>query len=77
MKLPFYLVKNESGLITEVDTSGFTIDLDKAQIELDLDTSDFIRNLIIEILKAVLKIIKKNYLLFFSFILILNCVIIN
>ena len=60
VKLPFYLVKNESGLITEVDTSGFTIDLDKAQIELDLDTSDFIRNLIIEILKTVLKIIKKN-----------------
>ena len=25
VKLPFYLVKNESGLITKVDTTGFTL----------------------------------------------------
>ena len=60
LKLPFYLVKNESGFITDVDTSGFTIDLNNAQIELDLDTSDLIKNLVIEILKTVLKLIKKN-----------------
>ena len=60
LKLPFYLVKNESGFITEVDTSGFTIDLNNTRIELDLDTSDLIKNLVIEILKTVLKLIKKN-----------------
>ena len=60
VKLPFFLVKNESGLITEVDTTGFTIDLDNAQIDLDLDTSDVIRNIVVGILKLVLKLIKTN-----------------
>ena len=60
VKLPFYLVKNETGLITKVDTTGFTLDLDKAQIDLDLDTSEMIRNIIVGILKAVLTLIKKD-----------------
>ena len=37
VKIPFYLVKNESGFITEVDTSGLNIDLEKAKIDLDLE----------------------------------------
>ena len=60
VKLPFYLVRNESGLVTEVDTSGFTIDIDNAKIELDLDTSEIIRNIIVWILKAILQLIKKD-----------------
>ena len=32
VKLPFYLVKNDSGLITEVHTSSFIFNLDKAPI---------------------------------------------
>ena len=60
MKLPFCLVRNESGLVTEVDTSGFTIDIDNAKIELDLDTSEIIRNIIVWILKAILQLIKKD-----------------
>ena len=60
VKIPFYLVKNESGFITEVDTSGLNIDLEKAKIDLDLDTSEIMRNLIVEILKIVLQVIKKN-----------------
>ena len=60
VKLPFYLVRNESGFVTEVDTSGFDINLDNAKIELDLDTSDMIRNIIVGILKAILQIIKKD-----------------
>ena len=60
VKLPFYLVKNESGLVTEVDTSGFTIDIENAQIELELDTSEMMRNLVVGILKAVLELIKTN-----------------
>ena len=60
IKLPFYLVKNESGFITEVDTSGLNIDFDKAQIELDLENSEIIRNIIASILKVVLQVIKKN-----------------
>ena len=60
VKLPFYLVKNESGLVTDVDTSGFTLDLDNAQIELDLDTNEIIRNIVVGILKAVLNLIKKD-----------------
>ena len=62
IKLPFYLVKNESGLITAVNTTGFTIDLENAQIELYLDTSDIIRNIVLGILKGVLKLIKSNVL---------------
>ena len=60
VKIPFYLVKNESGFITEVDTSGLNIDLEKAKIDLDLDTSEIMRNLIVEILKIVLQVIKMN-----------------
>ena len=60
VKLPFFLVKNESGLLTHVDTTGFNINLDNAQIELDLDTSDVIRNIIVGILKLVLKLVKTN-----------------
>ena len=60
VKLPFFLVKNESGLLTHVDTTGFNINLDNAKIELDLDTSDVIRNIIVGILKLVLKLIKTN-----------------
>ena len=60
IKLPFYVGKNESGLITDVDTSGFNIDLDHIQIDLELDMSDFIRNFIEEVLKAILKLIKTS-----------------
>ena len=60
VKLPFYLVKSESGLITEVDTSGFTFDLSHAKIEIDLDTDEIIKNIVGEILLAVLKLIKKE-----------------
>ena len=60
MILPFFLIKNESGLVASVDISGFSIDIDKIQIELDLDIPDFFKNLIIETLKLVLKIIKED-----------------
>ena len=60
VKLPFYLVRNESGFVTEVDTSGFNIDIDNAKIELDLDTSEVIRKIIVGILKAILQLIKKD-----------------
>ena len=60
VKLPLYLVRNESGLVTEVDTSGFSIDIENAQIELELDTSEMMRNLVVGILKAVLELIKTN-----------------
>ena len=60
VKLPLYLVRNESGLVTEVDTSGFSIDIENAKIELELDTSEMMRNLVVGILKAVLELIKTN-----------------
>ena len=60
IKLPFYLIKNESGFVTQVDTSGFTIDIDNAKIELDLDVNELLRNIIVEILKTILKLIKKD-----------------
>ena len=60
VKLPFFLVKSESGLITEVDTTGFTMDLDHAQIKLELDMSDMMKNFVAELLKAVLKLIKED-----------------
>ena len=43
-----------------MDTSGFTIDLSNAQIKLDLDTNDIIKNIVGEILLAVLKLIKNE-----------------
>ena len=61
IKLPFFLVKNESGLITEVDTTGFIIDLDHAQIKLDIeDMSDVVGNIILGVLKLLLKSIKAD-----------------
>ena len=61
IKIPVFLVKNESGLITGVDTTGFTIDLDHAQIELDLeDVNDVFRNIIVGIIKILLNFIKAD-----------------
>ena len=57
IQLPFFLVKNkENGLVSEVDTSGFNIDLDNVDIKLDIDLGD----LIAPLLKSVLKLIKTN-----------------
>ena len=61
VKLPLFLIKNESDLITEIDTTGFTIDLDHAQIKLDIeDMNDVVRNIIVGILKLLLKFIKED-----------------
>ena len=57
IKLPFFLVKDkENGLVSEVDTSGFNIDLDNVDIKLDIDLGD----LIAPLLKIVLRLIKTN-----------------
>ena len=57
VKLPFFLVRNEeNGLVSEVDTSGFNIDLDNVEIKLDSD----LLNALIPLLKGVLKLIKTN-----------------
>ena len=58
--LPFFLIKNESGFVSQVDTTGFNIDIDNAIIELDLDTNELLRNIVIGILRGVLGIIKSN-----------------
>ena len=61
VKLPFFLVKNETGLVTEVDTTGFSIDIDQAQIDLEIeDMSDVAGNIIVGVLKLVLKFIRAN-----------------
>ena len=60
-QLPFFLVKDpENGLVSEVDTTGFNLDLDNAEIELDLEIGDLMRNIVISILKTVLKSIKSS-----------------
>ena len=57
VKLPFFLVRNEeNGLVSEVDTSGFNIDLDNVEIKLDSD----LLNALVPLLKEVLKLIKTN-----------------
>ena len=59
--LPFFLVKNESGLITEVDTTGFTFYIEQAKIELDLeDINPVISKNLVDALKLILGIIKKD-----------------
>ena len=59
VKLPFFLVSDPvTGLVTEVDTSGFNIDLDSAKIEVEIDI--ILKDLLIGILKLVLKLIKTS-----------------
>ena len=59
--LPFFLVRDpESGLVSEVVTSGFNIDLDNIEIDLELDIGDLFRNIVISILKSVLSLIKTS-----------------
>ena len=61
LTLPFYLIQNpENGLVTEVDTSGLDMDLQNAEIELDLEIGDLMRNLIMAILREILVLIKEE-----------------
>ena len=63
IELPFYLVRDkETGLVSEVDTSGFNIDLDNIGIDLEIDISDFLKDLLVSLLKIVLKLIKTNFI---------------
>ena len=57
--LPFFLERDpETGLVVSVDTSGFNIDLDSAKIAVDIDI--ILKDLLIEVLKLVLKLIKTS-----------------
>ena len=57
--LPFYLVKDEeTGLVSEVDTTGFNIDLDNVDIDLKVDS--ILQPILPGLLITVLKIIKEN-----------------
>ena len=61
VELPFFLVRDpETGLISEVETSGFNIDLDNMEIELELNIADLLRDIVISVLKEVLKLIKAS-----------------
>ena len=60
VKLPFYLIKNESGLVTQVDTTGFSLDIDKTKIELDLGVDLFFKEILIDALVKILELIKKD-----------------
>ena len=57
--LPFYLVKDkETGLVSDVDTTGFNIDIDKVVIDLEVDS--ILKPILPGLLKIVLNIIKEN-----------------
>ena len=57
--LPFYLMKDEeTGLVSEVDTTGFNLDIDKVDIDLEVDS--ILKPILPGLLKIVLRIIKKN-----------------
>ena len=57
--LPFYLLKDEeTGLVSEVDTTGFNIDIDNVVIDLEVDS--WLKPILPGLLKIVLKIIKEN-----------------
>ena len=59
--LPINLIRDsENGLISKVDTSGLNIDLDKMEIELDLQLGDLIRSIIINVIKEVLLTLKSS-----------------
>ena len=56
---PFYLMKDEeTGLVSEVDTTGFNIDLDNVEIDLKVDS--ILEPILPGLLKIVLNIIKEN-----------------
>ena len=58
---PFYLVRDkDTGLVSEVDTTGLNIDIEKSEIELELDISDFYKKAVVAILKLVLSLIKES-----------------
>ena len=57
--LPFYLMKDEeTGLVSEVDTTGFNIDIDNAVFDFEVDS--ILKPIFPGLLKTVLRIIKKN-----------------
>ena len=59
--LPFFLVKNESGLITEVDTTGFTFYIKQAKIKIDLEgIPPLITEGLVNATIAILDLIKKD-----------------
>ena len=59
IKLPFFLERDpETGLVVSVDTSGFNIDLDSANIAVDIDI--ILKDILIGVLKLVLKLIKTS-----------------
>ena len=59
IELPFYLVRDkETGLVSEVDTTGFNIDLDNIKIDLEIDS--IAKDLLQSLLLAVLKLIKTS-----------------
>ena len=47
IRLPFYLIRDEKGLVTEVNTSAFTMNLDKADIDLEFEANEMIENMAI------------------------------
>ena len=59
IKLPFFLKRDpDTGLVVSVNTSGFNIDLDSVNIAVDIDI--FLKDLLIDFLKAVLELIKTS-----------------
>ena len=59
VEFPFYLIRDEkTGLVSNVSTDGFSIDLDKAKIEFDIDIP--LKDVIIPLLKLVLTFIKES-----------------
>ena len=59
VQLPFYLVRNpENGLVSEVDTSGFNIDLDNIKIDIEIDM--ILKDLVVNLLVGILKLIKTS-----------------
>lgn len=59
VEFPFYLIRDEkTGLVSNVSTDGFSIDLDNAKIEVDIDLP--LKDVIIPLLKLVLTFIKES-----------------
>ena len=61
VEIPFYLVRDsKTGLVSEVDTSGFNLDIDHADIDFELEMPDLVKNIVVGLLRIVLGIIKTN-----------------
>ena len=61
LKLPFYLIADpETGLVRDVDTKGFELDLEHVEISLEIAVAESLKKMIVSLLKGVLVMLNES-----------------